>query len=135
MKVKFNEDIKTLKKGLIISRFLLIICIAGIICYGIKTAKFVEVSAKIVDVSIEYDNMYRDQNRNKYVTYKYQFNNIEHTSKRLVLFATKKSIGNTTDIRVNPNNPIEIQNNSVFIICLSGIFINGMLIYTYKKRK
>ena len=136
MKVKISGDKHTLKLAFIIALILFIACILGTIIYGIKAVRFVDVSAKIVDVSTQYSNSTRNnQNRNKYVIYKYNLNGTEYIGKRLTLFTTKKSVGAVTNIRVNPENPIEIQNNLIFIIFIAGIIICGMVLILVSKPK
>ena len=137
MKLKFSVDRRNIKNGLIVSVMVFIICVIGMISYKVNVANFVEVSAKIVDVSVRYSNRTsNNQSRNKYVIYKYELNNKEYIGERLSLFATKNSIGNTTNIRVNPNDPVEIQNNLIFTIYFIGIIISGgMIVPAYQHLK
>lgn len=136
MKIKTSGDKNTLKLAFIITLILFIVCVFGTIIYGIKTARFVDVSAKIVDVSMQYSNSTRNnQNRNKYVIYKYNLNGTEYTGKRLTLFTPKKSVGTITNIKINPENPVEIQNNLTFIIYIVGIIVCGIVLITVSKPK
>lgn len=136
MKVKVSGDKNTLKLAFIITLLIFIMCVLGTIIYGIKTACFIDISAKVVDVSTEYSKSTRNnQNRNKYVIYKYNLNGTEYIGKRLTVFTTKKSIGTVINIRINPENPIEIQNNLTFIIFIVGIIICGMVLILVSKPK
>lgn len=111
MNIKFTSDTSVLKKALVVLAGLFIICIVGLLIYIVKYSKYVEVTAKIVDVRLVYDNQDHDnQSRNKYIQYKYSFGGKEYCADRLVFWGSKRSIGREVIIRINPQNPSEIAN-------------------------
>lgn len=135
MNIKFTSDTSVLKKVLVVLVGLFIICIVGLLIYIVKYSKYVDVTAEIVDVRLVYDNQGHDnQNRNKYIQYKYSFCGKEYSADRLVLFGSKKSIGKEVTVKINPQNPYEIANYTfIRIFAVIGILSAIVLILIMKK--
>lgn len=111
MKIKFISDVSMLKKTLIVMVILLIIGVVGLFIYVGKYSSYVKVSATIVDVKLKYDNLEHDnQNRNRYIEYKYTFEGKKYLAERLVFFGSRRNIGKEVTIKVNPKKPQEIAN-------------------------
>ena len=113
MRIEFTSDKSVLRKAMIVLMILFIICTLGLFFYLAKYSKYIEITARIVDVKIVYDNQNHDnQNRNKYIQYKYTFNGEEYDADKLVFWGNKSSIGKKVSIKINPQNPQEIANDT-----------------------
>ena len=140
MKIKITSDISVLKKVMVVSAGLFIICIIGLLIYTEKYSKYIEVTAEIVNIRSVYDNKgYDNQNRNKYIQYLYTFNDKKYTADRLVFFGSKRSIGKEVTIKINPHDPYEIANytfiRSFVVIGIISAILFVLIIRQYKIRK
>ena len=115
MKIQFTNDFKVLLIAFIFSLLLSIVTVFLFCNYLYTTSRYCTVLAKIVDITTEYDDIaHNSSNMNKYIYYKYSFNDREYTGKKLTLFTSKRQIGKETYIRVDPKSPEKIQ-NSLFV--------------------
>lgn len=107
---------------IIIGILLLVVSVligAAVIQKG-KCSGFAAVDARIVDVVTENGSSpSTSASKAHYVTYEYEYNNKPYTASKQVFLKAGKKIGAVNSIRINPENPSEIENTLVFNTCIS----------------
>lgn len=78
-----------------------------VILFNYGSIDYKMVQAKIVEAGSEIDN--RNSEIDYYVLLNYNYEGIEYNSRLYVSMSDKYKAGDIMDIKINPNNPVEIK--------------------------
>lgn len=135
MKIQITDDRKTLIIAVIMLLLIGMLCAVALVFYLCKVASFDTVNATITNIETIYSRNTADsQNRNKYVKYSFVYNTKKYNAKKLILFSYRYKIGEQTAIRINPNNPDEVENNLFKVLYIVAIIICATIIVPVLKR-
>lgn len=95
------------KKNLLIMSLLILCAIILLGGYQYKIRHYEKVEAIVVGVSGEYNSK---QNYEKYVAYEYDWQGYKQVGRRMILFAGGYKSGTAATVRVNPEQPQELEN-------------------------
>ncbi len=131
-KIKINNNISP-RTYLIISIFALLMLICAFIVtakYYIAIKDYIKINATIIESGYRYTGLTSEESEINYIKVKYEYKNNEYTKELRItdFLISYPKVGSNRTILINPNNPEEVDNHYMRIMCSIASIL--LLIFT-----